>query len=170
MADLHSTRPGSSQLLSLADELILAIIEQIDTEETLLNLAATSPRFLALTEPFIWRQLLVLRGSEARKLCTALRTRPQRASLIQDLAIQYVEEHEAGIKNLNEFVKRMSKLRNLHIESPCPNNHGRGDSVAGFEHWTRIDYTKLFEDAVDPALIEKPLQMLQSCTTTLNRF
>jgi hypothetical protein len=45
----------SFPLLALADELILSIIEQIDSREDLNSLATTCSRLQDLTEPYIWR-------------------------------------------------------------------------------------------------------------------
>lgn len=117
---------GSFQLFSLADELILSIIEQIDSHHALCSLAATCSRLQSLTEPFIWRSLLVLTGSHVGKLVQAFDQRPERLSSIQELAIQYDQKDEEGIEKINPCLRQMVKLRHLTIESPCPNNHGGG--------------------------------------------
>lgn len=151
----HDARLGD-----LADELLLAIIEQIDCREALKNLASTSLHFQALAEPFIWRSLLVTQGTAVPQLAYALSKRPERTSAIWDLAVRYNEKDEDGIELLNFYLPRMEKLRNLTIESPCPNNFGRG--IQSFpDHYTKINYTKLFEDALSTSR-QRPLPILQS--------
>lgn len=145
---------GAWSLLSLADELLLCVVDQIDSRETLCNLAATCSRFQNLVEPYCWRSILVRKGGHASRIAFSLNNRVERIAFIQDLAIQYDNVYEDGIENLGGFMPHMGKLRHLTIESPCPNNSEwrRG---APFDSWTRIDYTTLFETATLP--------MLQSC-------
>ncbi|KAF2787372.1 hypothetical protein K505DRAFT_213728, partial [Melanomma pulvis-pyrius CBS 109.77] len=138
-------------LLSLADELLLCIIDQVDSREALCSLAATCSRFQNLVEPYCWRSLLVRKGGHASRIALSLNNRVERIAFIQELAICYNNAYEHGIENLGGFMPHMDKLRHLTIESPCPNNSEwrRG---APFDSWTRIDYTTLFETASLPML------------------
>ncbi|KAH7130216.1 hypothetical protein B0J11DRAFT_566283 [Dendryphion nanum] len=150
-------------LSNFVDELLLAIVEQIDCHESLCNLSSTNRRFQGLAEPFIWRKLLVLNGSHADGIAYALRSRTERLSNIQTLAIHYTNEVEIGIRKLDPLVRIMTKLRHLTIESPCPNNSEwiRTDEFTG---WTKIDYWTLLGDSIDQSIPDRPLQMLQSLT------
>lgn len=154
---------ASSGLLSLVDELLLNIIDQIDAHETLYNLAATCMRFQGLIEPYIWRSLLVLKGDHARRIAAALDSRADRIDYIQELSIRYRDEYRDGIEELNHFMALMSRLRHLTIETPCPNNTEWRQGMY-FDGWSRIDYTNLLAAAVYPRL-EMPLTLpaLQSC-------
>ena len=166
---LKMHRPTESQvqapqsgLLSLVDELLLAIIDQIDSKETLRNLASTCARFQGLTEPYIWRSLLVTKGSYAGRVAAALDSLESRPSYVHDLSICYPDEEREGIEELNHFIGQMEKLRHLKIESPCPNN-SEWSRKTYFDGSTRIDYLALLEAAVYPfAGVQPPLQMLQS--------
>ncbi|KAF2186160.1 hypothetical protein K469DRAFT_706820 [Zopfia rhizophila CBS 207.26] len=151
-------------LLSLVDELLLCIIEHIDTQEALVNLATTCSRFQGLTEPFVWRSVLVRKGSHAREITNTLMKRPERASFIHDLAIRYASMHEKGIQDLNLVLPHLNKLRHLTIESPCPNNGPWRTGGVEFTSQTRIDYTSLLEASIDPQLKPPRLSMLQSLT------
>lgn len=155
---------ASSGLLSLVDELLLNIIDQIDAHETLYNLAATCMRFQGLIEPYIWRSLLVLKGDHARRIAAALDSRADRIDYIQELSIRYRDEYRDGIEELNHFMALMSRLRHLTIETPCPNNTEWRQGMY-FDGWSRIDYTNLLAAAVYPRL-EMPLTLpaLQSLT------
>ncbi|KAF2848330.1 hypothetical protein T440DRAFT_454467 [Plenodomus tracheiphilus IPT5] len=153
-----------SGLLSLVDELLLSIVDQIDAHETLCNLAATCMRFQGLIEPYIWRSLLVLKGDHARRIATALDSRADRMDFIQELAIRYKDEYRDGIEELNHFMAFMTRLRHLTIETPCPNNSEWRRGMY-FDGWSRIDYTNLLAAAVYPRVdIPLALPVLQSLT------
>lgn len=163
------TQQSSQQsgLLSLVDEILLTIIDHIDSRETLYNLAATCSHLQGLTEPYIWRSLLVTKGDHARDIARALDSREERVSSIHELSIRYPDERRNGIEKLNHFIGMMDKLRHLTIESPCPNNTewSRGTY---FDGWTRIDYRSLLEAAVYPrAGLSPALPMLQSSKPTV---
>lgn len=149
-------------LLALVDELLLSIIDQIDSRDALCSLAACSRRLQGLTEPYIWRSLLVTSGNRARRIAAALDIRESRSSYIQELSIRYPDSKRDGIQELNHFIVLMDKLRHLTIESPCPNNsEWKGDM--DFDGWTRIDYMALLEASVYPRNGMSPtLPMLQS--------
>jgi hypothetical protein len=161
MTSFESLR--SCRLLALPEELLLCTIEQIDDHDALRNLAATCSYLQRLTEPFIWRSLLVVRGVHADYIARALGSRPERASFVQDLAIRYKEDNGDGIEFLEPFIYQMRRLRQLHLESPCPNNYGGWRNGASeFSHWTKIDYTRLFEAACNGKSLSPPLPHLQS--------
>jgi hypothetical protein len=116
----------SGRLLSLVDELLLNIIDQVDSHQALCNLAATCTRFQGLVEPYVWRSLLVLNGPHARNIALALDSREERAEYIQALSIRYKHEHRRGIEDLNYFIPLMRRLRHVIIESPCPSTYHPG--------------------------------------------
>jgi hypothetical protein len=154
--------PAESGLLRLVDELLLNVIDHIDAHDALVNLAASCTRFQGLVEPYIWRTLLVLNGTHARRIVEALDSRDERADYIQNLSVRYQDDYREGIEELNHYMGLMSKLRHLHIESPCPNN---SEWQAGryFDGYSRIDYTNLLASAVYPRLGgQMALPMLQS--------
>ena len=160
LTQLHLAQHG---LLSLVDELLLNIIDHIDTQQALRHLAATCARLRGLVEPYIWRKLLVLKGSHAREVAAALDSRPVRVEYIRDLSVRYKDVYRDGIEDLNHYIGLMSKLRHLTIESPCPNNSEWRSGVY-FDGWSKIDYENLLSAAVHPRLgLPMPLPMLQSC-------
>ena len=159
--ETHLDAPQSG-LLALVDEVLLAIIDQIDSKETLCNLASVCARFQGLTEPYIWRSLLVTKGSHARRVAASLDSRETRPSHVHELSIRYPDEHREGIEELEHFIGLMEKLRHLTIESPCPNN-SEWTRNTYFDGSTRIDYRALLEAAVYPIAGAPPvLPMLQS--------
>ncbi|KAF1941025.1 hypothetical protein EJ02DRAFT_348776 [Clathrospora elynae] len=155
---------AESGILHLVDELLLNIIDHIDAHDTLCNLATTCMRFQGLTEPYIWRKLLVIKGEHARRIATAFDSREERIEYIHDLSIRYQDDYRDGIENLNHFMGLMSKLRHLTIETPCPNNDEWRSGVY-FDGHSRIDYTNLLASAVYPRIgISLALPTLQSLT------
>jgi hypothetical protein len=153
-----SPPPG---LLSLADELLLAIIDRIDSKKALCNFAASSPRLQGLAEPYVWRSLLVTHGSHASRIAAALDSRESRPSYVHELSIRYPDSQREGIEELNPFIGLMEKLRHLTIESPCPNNSEWENTY--FDGSTRVDYRALLEASVYPrAGVAPALPMLQS--------
>jgi hypothetical protein len=156
--------PAENGLLRLVDELLLNIIDHIDARDALCSLAATCTRFQGLVEPYIWRDLQVIKGSHAHSIATAFDSRDQRTDYIQDLSIRYADDFRDGIEDLNHHTGLMSRLRHLHIESPCPNNSEWQMNDIYFDGYSRIDYTNLLASAVYPRLgAPLALPMLQSC-------
>jgi hypothetical protein len=156
--------PAESGLLRLVDELLLNIIDHIDARDALCSLAATCTRFQGLVEPYVWRTLQITKGSHAQKIATAFDSRDQRADYIQDLSTRYADDYRDGIEDLNHHIGLMSRLRHLHIESPCPNNSEWQMNDIYFDGYSRIDYTSLLASAVYPRIgAPLALPMLQSC-------
>lgn len=151
-------------LLRLVDELLLNVLDFVDSLEDLRNLAATCTRLQGLAEPYIWRSLVVHNGRHARNIATALDKRDERVDFIQELSIQYKDTNKEGVEDLNHWLTLMSKLRHLTLESPCPNNlEWRAGEV--FDGWSRINYSNLMASAVFPREgIPVALPMLQSRT------
>lgn len=155
-------------LLRLVDELLLNIIDQIDSQRDLCNLAATCARLQGLAEPYIWRSLLVLSGEHARNIAKALDTRDQRVDFIQELSIRYKNSGRDGIENLNHWLTLMSKLRYLTLESPCPNNSEWRQGEL-FDGWSRINYSNLMANSVfQREGLPLVLPMLQSRREKIN--
>lgn len=169
--------PGSTQLalaehglLSLVDELLLNIIDHIDNHTALCQLASTCMRFQDLVEPYIWRNLLVLKGSHAQHIARALDSREVRIDYVQSMSIRYKDDYRSGIEELNHFLGIMGNLRHLTLETPCPNNLEWRAGVY-FDGWSRVDFTNLLASAVYPRLgLPLALPMLQSCKYRTSRL
>ncbi|KAF2836765.1 hypothetical protein M501DRAFT_1059710 [Patellaria atrata CBS 101060] len=165
------------RFMQLADELILAIIEQINDNKSLCTLAATCRRLQQLVEPYIYRNLLLTDGSQATTLLNAFNSRPDRLAGIRILGI-YVghklaendpTERSKGIEALESFIYRMRNLRQLTLEALCCNDGPFQTRQPTRFPWTStgsIDYKSLFEKA--SLLITNPelraLPFLQSLT------
>lgn len=149
-------------LLCFVDELLLNVLDQIESRKDLCNLAATCARLQGLAEPYVWRSLLVLSGSHAHNIAAALDRRDARVDFIHELSIRYKDTEKYGIEELNHWLTLMSKLRHLTLESPCPNN---SEWLGGglFDGWSRIHYSNLMASSVFQRKgLPTALPMLQS--------
>ncbi|KAF1992015.1 hypothetical protein K402DRAFT_399947 [Aulographum hederae CBS 113979] len=149
------------RLFDLAEELILAIIEQIDSSDALCALARTSPRLQSLTEPYIYSDIFIRTGDETRNLSNLFTKRIERAWAVQNLTVRYVVDDENGMEVLNVWIQHMRKLRTLFIETPCCNDtfwHVEGNP---WESAGRIDFVRLFQLAVTPPISSMSPPILQ---------
>jgi hypothetical protein len=134
-----------SPLLSLADELVLSIIEQIDTIQALRNFVLTCQKARNRAEPYVYRQLVFRNGEAVNNYTVALSQDLRRGKYAVDLDVRYKAELRHGIDDLNVLAQHMPHLRNWRIESPCPNDSlafnftGNFQEGAGvIEYWKHI--------------------------------
>jgi len=161
------TEAGGSRFLSLADELLLSVIEHVGRKEDLAALARTCSHLQALAEPFLYRSILIRKGLNAMILSLAIQRRPARALEIHKLQIRYLYIYKEGIEVLNAGLQNMTRLQELTIEAPCCN-----DSIAHTDGWIskgKIDYASFFEFASSLTLEPQPrVQVpLQTCMSFL---
>ena len=138
-----------SRFMALPDELLLLIIEQVDSQDALACLSATCSKLRDMVEPYSLKSRFVRAGTQARRLAEILHSRPKRMLYIQDLSIRYVWEDEEGIEALDGVMKELTHLRDLTIESPCLNNDPwRNDPHQVWTSHCRIDYPSLIQSSV----------------------
>lgn len=159
----NMSKATQSHLLTLADELLLKVVEQIESKNDLAALSLTCSRVQAFAEPFLYKSILVRQGEHARRLCYALDKRPARASSIRKLRVPYLHEHKEGIETLNQALRTMSSLQELNIESPCCND-ARANTI-DFESKGRIDYADYlkFASSMTPETSPRVQVPLQTC-------
>lgn len=165
-AIVSTTLPARSRLTSLADELILRIVECIDDVDSLRNAALTCSFLNNLIEPYIYQSILIRSSKDAENLLNSLRARPRRMASIRALSVRYGKgtDPEDGIAVLNAELPGFHNLRRWTIESPCINDtHWRSDGAV-FHCHGKIDYVSLFDSAsMTRPLQERKFQQLQSC-------
>lgn len=152
------------RLQDIPNELLLTIVDQIDDRATLCSLAGTCSKFQLVSEPHIYKSLLILDGSKVKAvLAKSFVTRPARLSAIQDLAVRYRFTAEEGIEELEPFLYRMAQLRHLLIEAPCCNDTPWTYNEPWKSHG-RIDFGKLFEASLstNSSITPRPLAHLES--------
>jgi hypothetical protein len=165
----HIMEQSASQLLALADELLIEIISQIEDRQSLCCLARVSPRLQGLAEPYIYDSILTRTGDQARNLVQLFESRNARLRAVHDLQIRYLYSSEDGIEDLNAVLKGLTQLRHLRIETPCCNDSPwmdlPGKPALLWANGGRIDIPGLFEMALTLPTSVKPgiLGQLQSC-------
>ncbi|KAF7335107.1 hypothetical protein MVEN_02261300 [Mycena venus] len=149
---------ASSPLLSVATELLLAVVEAIDDAASLRSFALTCKLARLLAEPVLYRAVLVTTGSQASCLANALQQQqpPARAELVRSLDLRPKFGRDAGVEALTPLVGAMTQLRTLSMESPFA-NYGRWRSRAIRRRWDTLmqGYRALFLDAQCGASLQK---------------
>ncbi|KAE9378628.1 hypothetical protein N431DRAFT_477846 [Stipitochalara longipes BDJ] len=154
------------RLLELVDELLIGIIDHVESKDDLRSLVLACSRLQGLAEPALYQFILIRRGVEAVQLSDAISSRPIRASFIRSLHIRYLHAYKKDIGVLNHNLKKMCSLQELMIEAPCCNdNHRLGD---GFKSQGKIDYAEYFAFASSMTLESQPRVQVPLQTFTLH--
>ncbi|OCL02248.1 hypothetical protein AOQ84DRAFT_393100 [Glonium stellatum] len=133
----------SFPLLSLADELVLAIIQECtDDLESLRCLARTCHHLQLLTEPFLYRSIFLRTGKQALQLAQSIGTHPERVFAIQCVDMRCSHRRGDGIKTLIPLLKDFKNLREWTIESPfCNYGYWRETAAAT---WVEDDMEEFY--------------------------
>jgi hypothetical protein len=127
-------------LLSLAEELILEIIEQIDDLQTIKNLCLVSGQLRQLAEPYLYREIFIQKGPQASTFRRVIAARPERAFAVRHLAVRYKHENEKGIETFDQICDQLGNLKTLDLETPCPNDALQQSLSGGLvQYWLHID-------------------------------
>jgi len=146
-------------ITDLPNELVAHIIEFINDISALRNLACSCHRLQHLTEPVLWRKLLVRERQRLRRTLDAYGSRRERAAALQVLNVPCKSESGNDMSGLASVIRKAQNLKELMIESPSCN-------LADFEAdevWRpMMDQLFLpFQHAIgDGLFIPKPLQKL----------
>lgn len=150
-------------LLNLPNELIIRVVELVDSLKALSRLACCSKRMQELAEPILYQNLLVKDASSAKALIDAFKGRPKRALAVHNLNVPSHQSMERQMNGLKFLLKELHGLRNLKFESPFVNTH----NFESQDVWTSMT-NELFQpfcQAVLPnAPSPRPLQKLTHCT------
>ena len=163
-------------ILELPNELIACIVEHIDKRATLQRLACTCRRMQQLTEPALYRSILISDYSEAREILRALNARNDRCAAVQILDFPLSDDisrhaYRSVFKPYEALINRTINVRELMIESPSCNSAEFEDP----DQWERMTdhlfapFRSVSVLANDTVLSVKPLQKLKkrkSCSTT----
>ncbi|TID22912.1 hypothetical protein E2P81_ATG02041 [Venturia nashicola] len=161
---------STSQLLNLADELLVEIISQVHDRQALCALSRTCSRLQNLTQDLIYETLLIRNGTQARSLAQLFASGRARPRAVHDLQIRWPHTSEDGIEDIDPLLKDFTQLKHLRIESPCCNDGPWIDQpekpALPWMSGGKIDISGLFEIALsyDWPLSSSPLGNLQSLT------
>lgn len=146
-------------LLDLPNELIVYIIELIDHVPTLRRLACTSHRIQHLTEPVLWRELLLTTAPNVRRILAAYHTTPSRAKMLQVLNVPCDPYFGRDVSVLADLMEKAENVKMLTIQSP---SCGEVSFETEAEWGPMTDHLFLpFQRAVaGPISVSNPLQKL----------
>lgn len=150
-------------LLQLANELVAAIIGQIDDIHTLRSLARTCHCLQYLAEAILYRSIFHRTGTQAALLSHAVASRPERAEVIHVIDSRCEYSRRGGLLSLVSVIATAKNLRELTIESPfC--NHAYGNTT---DIW---NWQRLMSQLLAPVLPSKSNQTLSLSGNTLPRL
>ncbi|KAF2798175.1 hypothetical protein K505DRAFT_119732 [Melanomma pulvis-pyrius CBS 109.77] len=145
------------QLLLLATEIILSIVERVDDPSDLISLAQTCTNLQPIAEAELFKAINVRNGKHAQNLSKVLHSRPERFKHVQRLEATPTRYRWEGIQIMPSLVRKMTNLHELHIESPLCNG--------AFSHWwveeSEAEYINMFREANGVVGEETPLRNLR---------
>ncbi|KAF2492320.1 hypothetical protein BU16DRAFT_620704 [Lophium mytilinum] len=161
------TKMEQCRLLSLADELLLSIVETLaDDKQSLARLASTCTHFKGISEPFLYRDIKLRSTVEADHIATSIKANEARA-----LAVHFIDSCSSASNrttNFNFLMRDFKNLRSWTIESPYTNYSAWVEEQGS--QWVENDLEQIIEvfqlAGLASTLIEqpKPLVLLQSFT------
>lgn len=147
------------QLLSLATEIILSIVELVDGPSDLISLAQTCTELQPIAEAELFKAINVRNGKHAQNLSEVLHSRPERFKYVQRLEATPIRYGWEGIQIMPRLVRKMSNLHELHIESPLCN----GPYSRWWVKESEAEYINMFREANGVVGEETPLRNLRWC-------
>ena len=114
--------PMQFRLLDLPNELIIRVVELVNTLATLSHLACTCRRIQELVEPVLYRELLVKNPTHANVLQASFKGRPQRALAVQAVAIPTNPTLLWHREMVGTLLSKVLGVKDLMIESPLVNS------------------------------------------------
>ncbi|KIW04028.1 uncharacterized protein PV09_04851 [Verruconis gallopava] len=112
-----------SRLMSLPDELLLCVVEQIDDTPSLRSFILTCQKAQSLAEPCLWRSIVIRNGEQARMLFGMFLKRRERRAFVQHVDVKHKLDSQGEIGIFDGQIGLFSNLRTCKIESPCPNDN-----------------------------------------------
>lgn len=151
------------ELMQFPDEILLAIISQVEEPADLCSLTLTCRRIQDLTEPAIYRSMIICQGEKAQHVAHALNADPRRQKMVEDVLVSCPFESWLGIEDLQDHLSHMPRLKSLRLETPDCNQRDHSERV----HWRRIQ--ERYEASFRRASVMLPehlrgLDALRSCT------
>jgi hypothetical protein len=148
-------------LLELPNELVAHVIEFVHDSATLRGLACTCARLQQLTEPVLWRELLIRESPKLKGILKAMRTRRERTSALQRLNVP-CDSYFQDMRSLAELLEMVQNLRELMIESPSCN----AIEFEDLDEWQPMMeqlFSPFQQISGNSDLSPRPLQQLKSC-------
>lgn len=111
------------ELLDLVDELVLSILEEIDSAQDLRSLARTCSPLQALSEPLLYRDIALHSRRDALTLASSIVSRPSRLQAIRKIDVRYrYVTRDCRLDVLVDIIWKARNLQELTVESPFCNH------------------------------------------------
>jgi hypothetical protein len=155
-----AANPAHKMMERLPVELIEMVVLRVKAINDLRSLARVNKLFQELAEPHIYKDVLIRKGDQARKLAAALTNKPQRATWVRSLRNACMYNCFSGLADLPALLPIMKKLEKLVVETPDCN------AVEAESRLPWIAQQHLYRDIFWMAAIpnSQVLPMLRSCT------
>jgi hypothetical protein len=148
-------------LFSLPNELIDAIISDLDDRPTLLALAQTCSKLQPFAEAQLFKNIYIRDGPSVSRLARDLEQPPWRVRAVEHLEVTPTMHSWGGIALMPELVGRLVRLKSLKVESPMINT---GRKPSWWSDGIMVGYMDLFaENEARGVWREKALGLLTSC-------
>lgn len=150
------------RLLDLPNELIIRVVELVESVATLSHMACTCRRIQELVEPVLYRELLVKDATHASVLQGSFKGRQQRALAVQILEVPANPTLVWHREMVGALLREVLGVKELMIESPLVNSFNFEP-----EEWWTLMMNHLFQPFTAALIRSKPstrpLQKLTSC-------
>lgn len=126
-------------MFSLGDflpELLILVIEQLQEDlDSLRSLCLVCSDIRHLTEPVLYREILVRSGEQCDRLLTSLDKYPRRALGIQAINALWTYGQQSGLVAFSEIIMRSHNLKRLIFEGPLCNSGSYWQHDEGWGHF-----------------------------------
>jgi hypothetical protein len=114
----RTVTPAFKIMERLPNELIEMVVARVGAIQDLRSLARVNKLFQELAEPHIYKDILIRKGSQARKLAAAFKSKPKRAAWVRTLRNACLYNCFPGLTELPSLVPGMNRLEELVVETP----------------------------------------------------
>lgn len=144
----------AASLLSLADELLVLILDAIHLRNDLYSLMRVCRRLSSLAEPCLYRSVLLRDIEDSTSFVDSLSKHPERALQTRSLDLDFTAQEEFEPVTVIPLLASMSNLQELLINSSDEENYA---------------FDEMFNRALAPELATNLLWSLRSCVFALPR-
>jgi hypothetical protein len=141
-------------LLYLADELLVLILEAIKSRNDILSLMRVCRRLSSLAEPYLYASVLLRDIQDSTSFVGSLAKHPERALQIHSLDLDFAAQEEFEPVTIIPLLASMQNLEELAINSSDEENDA---------------FDEIFNRALAPELATNLLWSLRACVFPLRR-
>ena len=160
-------------LLKLPIELVIYVVEFVDSRKALARLACTSKQMQEIAEPLLYQNILLKGPGGLKALETAIEHRPKRALAVQELEVPSHVSMELSMAKLERLLMKLKGLRHMMFESPFVNAINF-ESEHVWTGMTNMLFRPFCQAAINDTPSPRPLEKLtkrsyRSCLRDPNR-